>query len=159
MGRLDTAIAGEPYAASTHMYMTPCTVKFMLTNHKPAAANNGWRTYQSRSQACPQRPAAARAAGPRRGMLAAASSRGNTQHAPAAERVPCECQQNSSTVMWWYQCRKRSGFLRSTMKTVSMSSGTLDQMNAAVQNPVMPQPYQASAPRHTWKQRHWCVKV
>ena len=41
-----------------------------------------------------------------------------------ADWVPKACQQKSRTVMWWYQCRKISGFLRRTMNTVSISSGT-----------------------------------
>lgn len=44
-----------------------------------------------------------------------------------ADSVANACQQKSNTVMWWYQCRKISGFLRSTMKSVSTSSGTCSE--------------------------------
>lgn len=46
-----------------------------------------------------------------------------------------EYQVYSSTVMWWYQCRKIRGFLRRTMNTVSPNSGNFDNTNIHVQKP------------------------
>ncbi|GBP84422.1 hypothetical protein EVAR_47809_1 [Eumeta japonica] len=40
-----------------------------------------------------------------------------------------ENQEYSSTVMWWYQWRKINGFFRSTMNTVSPSSGIFESTN------------------------------
>ena len=47
-------------------------------------------------------------------------------------------KQYNMTVMWWYQCRKISFFLRRTMKYVSPSSGIFDRQNKNPHNPGVP---------------------
>jgi hypothetical protein len=68
---------------------------------------------------------------------------------PLPEMVANEFQQKSSTVMWWYQCREIRGFLRRTMKTVSINSGILENMKSMTQNPVVPTPQDSSGDTHT----------
>lgn len=57
---------------------------------------------------------------------------------PLPELVEYAFQQNSSTVVWWYQCRNIKGFLRRMMKTVSISSKSFEKFMSMTQAPTGP---------------------
>ena len=78
---------------------------------------------------------------------------------PGAVPMVYACQQYSSTVTWWNQCRKMTGFFCRTRKTVSNSSGILLKMNIETQKPHGPLRYHDSGSSHSVKRKPFVCRV
>ena len=67
-------------------------------------------------------------------------SKGSSHSSSATSATVYACQQYSSTVTWWNQWRKITGFFCSTRNTVSTSSGILLKMKKLTHMPQAPLP-------------------